>query len=365
MMRRILMLTLLLPVLPGAALQAVHAASTATRWRAVGSPRPYRNVGSNPRGTPVLSWQDALSYMQSHPKFQQDLTVLLPQGLAPEVREAQWPQVVEEVRGSVEVARAHHFMGGVCPVCSARGSTRCDRAGELSHRFQRLAIPRGTQYLALTEGRDGRVTFNRVFLGDAMAYRVSVLNGRGFIDLIARCRNTALGQRSEWEAYTAFTPSAPPAAPVPPAPGEATAGYVEIRSVPGVSAGTLPPVAYIGPGPAQFNSRGYHAGGLALWFRPDVTVRVSQASPTAVGGASGGVTPAGSGTPTPSVVVGPTTFTTPPPASGSGSPVQAPVGAAGGGSPVQAPVTAPSSPTFPTQAPVQGAGSQQQGPAQR
>jgi hypothetical protein len=368
MIRRTLLLTMLLQTLLGSGVEAPALARPATRGYATQRPTPYRNVGSNPRGTPVLSWQDALSYMQSHPKFQQDLTELLPQGLSPEVRAAHWPRVVSEVRGSVETARAHQFMGGACPVCTGRGLNRCERAGELSHRFQRLAIPRGTQYLALTEGEDGRVTFNRVFLGDAIAYRVSVLDGRGFIDLIARCRNTALGQRSEWETYTAFTPSAPPTAqPLPeaPAPPQASAGYIESRGIaPGI-APVLPPVAYIGPGQPQFYHRDYRAGNLALWFRPDVTVRVNQTAPTAVGGATGEVVaPPSPGAQAPSVVVGPSTFQTPVAPAGSGSPIQAPVGAAGGGSPVQAPVTLPSV-NFPTQAPAQGSGSPQQGPAQR
>src|SRR5260370_12434094 len=220
MTRRILLQTVL-----GSGLQAVAAASPMPRWRSLQAPRPYRRVGSNPRGAPVLSWQDALSYMQSHPKFQKDLTVLLPQGLNPEVREAYWPLVVQEVHGAVELAQAHHFMHGTCPICSARGCAYCEPAMELGHRFQRLAIPRGTQYLALTEGQDGRVTYNRIFLGDAIAYRVNVLDGKGYIDLIAKCRNSALGQRQEWETYTAFTPRLPPAAAAaaPPAPAVAEA----------------------------------------------------------------------------------------------------------------------------------------------
>jgi len=366
--------TLVLMLL-GSSMAVAVVGSPVTRWRPVGPPRPYRTVGRNPRGTPVLSWQDALDYMQRNPKFQKDLMVLLPQGLEPEVREAVWPRVVEDVRGSVEVAQAHHFMGGVCPICSARGADRCDRGNELSHRFQRLAIPRGTRYLALTEGRDGRVTFNRVFLGDAIAYRVSVLDGRGFIDLIARCRNTALGQRTEWESYTAFTPTAPPVAPpaglAPPAaapPREATAGYIENRNVAPSSAPALPPMAYIGPGQAQFYPRGYQAGSLSLWFQPSVRVNINQAGAAAVAPTpTTPTTPATAGpTSTPTVVVGPNTFTTPPAGSGSGSTTQAPVSSpTGSGTPVQAAPAGSPTLTFPSQVPAQGTGNQQQGQTQR
>ena len=87
MTRRTVLLTLW-----GAGLPAILAASPPHRWDTAHSPRPYRTVGTNPRGAPVLSWEDALTYMQTHPKFQKDLTVLLPQGLNPQVREAYWPQ---------------------------------------------------------------------------------------------------------------------------------------------------------------------------------------------------------------------------------------------------------------------------------
>jgi hypothetical protein len=307
--------------------------------------------------------------MQSHPKFWKDLTVLLPQGLEPEVRDAYWPRVTQEVRAAVEMAQAHHFMNGACPVCSARGWDHCERAIVLSHRFQRLAIPRGTQYLALTEGEEGRVTFNRIFIGEAIAYRVNVLDGRGFIDLIARCRNTALGQRLEWEAYTAFTPPVrlewethtafsppPPLAAAgyagAPAAARAEGGSVTVNNYP-----ASPPIPYIGPGQPQFYPRGYQAGGVSLWFRQDVRVRINQAGPTAVGAASGGPTqlpasPPG-GIP---LVVGPTPFQTPTPAAaGSGLPVQGP-----------APVTptAPSVLQFPAPPPVPGPVGQTEGPAQ-
>jgi hypothetical protein len=341
---------------------------------------------------PVLSWQDALDYMQNHPKFRKDLTVLLPQGLEPEVRQAYWPRIVDEVHGSVEVAQAHHFMGGVCPICSARGSDHCEQANDLGHRFQRLAIPRGTQYLALTEGKDGRVTFNRVFLGDAIAYRVNVLGGRAFIDLIARCRNTALGQRPEYETYTAFTPpaalpAAPTLLPVTPAPQEVVAGSRTVfPSVAAASPPVLPPIAYIGPGQPQFIPRGYQAGSLSLWFRPDVRVRINQTAPAAAGaagGSNGTAVGAGSGSaqPTPvqpTLVVGPGTLQPPVAAAGGGNQVQGPSPAASGNqvqrpTPVipqvqpAAPVIPAGSPqlNLPAQRPVQGAGGQTQGQAPR
>jgi hypothetical protein len=367
MTRRTLLQTLL-----GSGVQLAAAGSPMIRWRPVQRPRLYRTVGRNPRGAPVLSWQDALGYMQSHPKFWKDLTVLLPQGLEPQVRAAYWPGIVQEVHAAVEMAQAHHFMNGVCPLCSARKADHCEHALELSHRFQRLAIPRGTQYLSLTEGEEGRVSFNRIFIGDAIAYRVNVLEGRGFIDLIARCRNTALGQRQEWEAYTAFTPPArgewethtvwgPP-------PVLAAEGHGQVPAAPPVGGGGVivnnypapPRTAYTGPGQAQSYPRGYQAGGVTLWFRQDVRVRINQAAPTAVAAASGAATQLPVSAPQrPALVVGPSTFQTPSPAPapGSGIQVQGPIPSAPAGpSLLQFPAPLPT----PTQAPV----GQFQGPAQ-
>ena len=291
-----------------------------TKWKARGIPKPYKNVGRNPRvsGQPVRSMAEAISYMKNAPQFKKDVTELLPFGLEDSVRRHEWPGVTEELWHWVNLAAEHRYMDGECPVCP--GAT-CKAAPELMRHVQFMHIPHGTQYLALTEGRNGKVSFNRVFIGEANAYRVWFRNN-AFLDLIAICRNTGLGQK--WELSTAYMPP-------PNARARASAQARAEASIGDVVVHNYAPAQVFGYNPSPqglWNSRGYSAGSLSWWPSLRTNIRINQQLPQPVL-----LNPTGGGqqqVPVP-ILVGPSQGQFP-----VQSPVQTPIG--GNGNQIQGPV---------------------------
>jgi hypothetical protein len=292
-------------------------AKAANRWQPREKPTPYKRVGSNPRvpGQPIRTMAQAIGYMQNGPQFHKDVMELLPLGLAPEVRTSEWPGITQELWHWVNLAAEHKYMNGGCPQCS--GS--CKVAPELMRHIEFVDIPYGTQYLALTEGRDGKVSFNRVFVGEAHAYRVWLRNRSVYIDLIARCHNTGLGQKEVWEISTAVMPPIRAKANAnAQARAQANTGDVVFNTY-----APQPVIGYVVPPLAMRDTRGYNAGSLSWWPKLETRVRINQTFPT-----PGVISPGGGGNQGQvPIIVGPNQGQTPvqTPVSGAGNQVQGPV----------------------------------------
>jgi hypothetical protein len=263
----------------------------------IGPETGYTRVRGNPRHPATISsWAEAKAYMLGE-GFHNDVSVRLARAIPSGFAGTYKSVVLPALYGVIHEAEAHNYMTGNCSKCSGT----CEAEGYLRKEFRRVQIEPGTLYLGVTEGLAGKVRFNRRFRapGKYYAYRVELsklklkefynsesgkrwaLYGRTYFDLIALCRNVALGEVELWELVsTEFkppveteikeVPMTPPEAKAyaeaeakAKAEANATGGNVTINNFPAPTV-----FGYNRPESPNFHDFNYVAGGITVQAVP-------------------------------------------------------------------------------------------------
>lgn len=258
----------------------------------------YARVRGNPRlENSVEAWSQAIDYMQQ-PGFQNDVNARLIKGLPPSFHPFYKNGLVPELNRIIALA-ARHNHPYACKSCIGG----CAERDFLQRNFRKLPIAPGTVYLAVTEGRYGKVRINREFVDRRKvyhAYRVTVeaeikrfmsaatgktciVYARTFFDLIAACGNAALGEALVWERVqfrppTVETKIPPPprVARRPPSSRAVAEAYAEATatatggSVTNIYQSPQSQLTYRRPPSPTYERDTFGAGGISILAVPDI-----------------------------------------------------------------------------------------------